>query len=58
MTSTIVEAGIGITVLDVAVLGCDSEVGTLRVVILHRPGPELQRLTPRNNDTLLIDGLP
>jgi arginine deiminase len=28
------------------------------VVILHRPGPELQRLTPRNNDTLLFDGLP
>ena len=28
------------------------------MVILHRPGPELQRLTPRNNDTLLFDGLP
>jgi arginine deiminase len=28
------------------------------VVILHRPGAELQRLTPRNNDTLLFDGLP
>ncbi|MGP4054036.1 arginine deiminase [Mycobacterium sp. 4D054] len=41
-----------------AALGCNSEVGTLRVVILHRPGPELQRLTPRNNDTLLFDGLP
>lgn len=41
-----------------APLGCNSEVGTLRVVILHRPGPELQRLTPRNNDTLLFDGLP
>ncbi|WP_024448063.1 arginine deiminase [Mycolicibacterium iranicum] len=41
-----------------AVLGCNSEVGRLRVVILHRPGPELQRLTPRNNDTLLFDGLP
>jgi arginine deiminase len=40
------------------VLGCNSEVGRLRVVILHRPGPELQRLTPRNNDTLLFDGLP
>jgi arginine deiminase len=33
-------------------------VGTLRVVILHRPGAELQRLTPRNNDALLFDGLP
>lgn len=38
--------------------GSNSEVGTLRVVILHRPGPELQRLTPRNNDALLFDGLP
>ncbi len=28
------------------------------MVVLHRPGPELQRLTPRNNDTLLFDGLP
>lgn len=40
------------------VLGSNSEVGTLRVVILHRPGAELQRLTPRNNDELLFDGLP
>ncbi|MBS4753034.1 arginine deiminase [Nocardioides sp. zg-ZUI104] len=39
-------------------LGCDSEVGTLRTVLLHRPGPELQRLTPRNNDRLLFDGVP
>ncbi|MET0757090.1 MAG: arginine deiminase [Mycobacterium sp.] len=39
-------------------LGSNSEVGTLRVVILHRPGAELQRLTPRNNDALLFDGLP
>jgi arginine deiminase len=47
-------------VLDVTgiVLGSNSEVGTLRVVILHRPGAELQRLTPRNNDALLFDGLP
>lgn len=60
MTSTLVEVTVGITVLDVtdAALGCNSEVGRLRVVILHRPGPELQRLTPRNNDTLLFDGLP
>lgn len=39
-------------------LGSNSEVGTLRVVILHRPGPELARLTPGNNDKLLFDGLP
>ncbi|MGV0805855.1 arginine deiminase [Mycolicibacterium setense] len=38
--------------------GSNSEVGTLRAAILHRPGPELQRLTPRNNDALLFDGLP
>ena len=35
-----------------------SEVGPLRTVLLHRPGPELQRLTPRNNADLLFDGLP
>src|SRR3954465_2354140 len=38
--------------------GVDSEVGRLRTVILHRPGRELQRLTPRNNDELLFDGVP
>jgi arginine deiminase len=38
--------------------GVDSEVGRLRTVMLHRPGPELKRLTPRNNDTLLFDGIP
>lgn len=40
------------------VLGVDSEVGRLRTVMLHRPGPELKRLTPRNNDKLLFDGIP
>lgn len=40
------------------VFGVDSEVGSLRAVILHRPGAELTRLTPRNNDALLFDGLP
>ncbi|VBA61094.1 arginine deiminase [Mycobacterium attenuatum] len=39
-------------------LGSNSEVGTLRVAILHRPGAELRRLTPRNSDQLLFDGLP
>jgi len=38
--------------------GVDSEVGPLRTVLLHRPGNELRRLTPRNNDKLLFDGLP
>ncbi|BBX54943.1 Arginine deiminase [Mycobacterium shottsii] len=39
-------------------LGSNSEVGTLKVVILHRSGTELRRLTPRNSDQLLFDGLP
>ncbi len=38
--------------------GADSEVGVLRTVMLHRPGTELKRLTPRNNDRLLFDGVP
>ena len=38
--------------------GVDSEVGRLRTVLLHRPGAELKRLTPRNNDKLLFDGIP
>jgi arginine deiminase len=36
----------------------DSEVGRLRTVLLHRPGAELARLTPRNNDSLLFDAIP
>ena len=39
-------------------VGVASEVGRLRTVLLHRPGPELKRLTPRNNADLLFDGLP
>jgi arginine deiminase len=38
--------------------GATSEVGRLHTVMLHRPGPELKRLTPRNNDKLLFDGIP
>jgi arginine deiminase len=38
-------------------LGANSEVGALRVVIVHRPGAELRRPTPRNNDDRLVDGL-
>jgi arginine deiminase len=41
-----------------APVGVTSEVGRLRTVLLHRPGPELKRLTPRNNADLLFDGLP
>ncbi len=39
-------------------LGVESEVGRLRTVLLHRPGAELKRLTPRNNDSMLFDGIP
>ena len=39
-------------------MGATSEVGRLRTVLLHRPGAELRRLTPRNNDELLFDGVP
>ncbi|MFD8717052.1 arginine deiminase [Streptomyces sp. NPDC059629] len=35
----------------------DSEAGPLRQVILHRPGLELARLTPRNVDALLFDDI-
>ncbi|MPQ97804.1 arginine deiminase [Modestobacter sp. I12A-02628] len=43
---------------DPAPLGATSEVGRLSTVVLHRPGAELRRLTPRNNDQLLFDGVP
>jgi arginine deiminase len=43
---------------DAAVPTVTSEVGRLRTVLLHRPGAELRRLTPRNNDQLLFDGVP
>jgi arginine deiminase len=43
---------------DAGSMGATSEVGRLRTVMLHRPGPELRRLTPRNNDQLLFDGVP
>ncbi|MEV5573500.1 arginine deiminase [Spirillospora sp. NPDC052269] len=35
-----------------------SEVGRLRTVLLHRPGAELKRLTPRNSAKLLFDAIP
>jgi arginine deiminase len=37
------------------VLGVNSEAGVLRSVLVHRPGLELERLTPRNKDELLFD---
>ncbi|WP_201799220.1 arginine deiminase [Subtercola vilae] len=36
-------------------LGVHSEVGRLRQVIIHRPGTELNRLTPENREQLLFD---
>ncbi|GAA2446787.1 arginine deiminase [Actinomadura vinacea] len=33
-------------------------MGRLRTVLLHRPGAELKRLTPRNSDKLLFDAIP
>jgi arginine deiminase len=38
--------------------GANSEVGRLQTVMLHRPGAELARLTPRNSADLLFDGIP
>jgi arginine deiminase len=38
--------------------GVDSEVGKLRTVLMHRPGLELKRMTPRNKDRLLFETLP
>jgi arginine deiminase len=38
--------------------GVDSEVGRLRTVLLHRPGLELRRITPRSASRLLFDALP
>ncbi len=36
----------------------DSEIGPLRQVVVHRPGIELDRLTPATVDELLFDDLP
>jgi arginine deiminase len=35
----------------------DSEIGRLRQVIVHRPGREIERLTPSNHQELLFDDL-
>lgn len=39
-------------------IGADNEVGSLRTVLVHRPGPELRRITPRTRDRLNFDGIP
>jgi len=38
--------------------GVDSEVGRLRAVVVHRPGAELRRVTPRHRSGMLFAGLP
>jgi arginine deiminase len=38
--------------------GVDSEAGHLRTVLVHRPGLELQRMTPRHRERLLLRTLP
>ena len=40
------------------VQGVDSEVGQLRTVLMHRPGAEVERITPRHSDRLLFGSLP
>src|ERR1700743_2687135 len=38
--------------------GVDSEVGRLRTVLVHRPGAELRRVTPKHRCGMLLSGLP
>ena len=38
-----------------SIFGVHSEAGVLHTVLVHRPGLELERLTPRNKDDLLFD---
>jgi arginine deiminase len=38
--------------------GVDSEIGHLRTVLMHRPGGELQRITPRHSGGLLLRAQP
>jgi len=41
-----------------AFLNVKSEIGKLKAVLLHRPGKELERLTPQSLDELLFDDIP
>src|SRR3954466_3971205 len=43
------------TTVAAAVLGANSEVGTLRTVIVHRPDQAHERLSPTNCHELLFD---
>lgn len=39
-------------------IGTDSETGSLRTVLVHRPGAELKRVTPRTRGRLRFEGQP
>lgn len=53
---TTIRAAAGLLPADTQLqVGLDSEVGVLREVIVHRPGRELDRLTPANAAGLLFD---
>ena len=39
-------------------IGADSETGCLRTALMHRPGRELSRITPRTRDLLRMPALP
>jgi arginine deiminase len=43
---------------DVNLLSVTSEIGKLRSVLLHRPGKELERLTPAYLEEMLFDDIP
>jgi arginine deiminase len=43
---------------DMGVLNVNSEIGTLKTVLLHRPGMELENLTPKWLEELLFDDIP
>ena len=39
-------------------ISINSEIGKLKAVILHRPGGELERLTPEYLEEMLFDDIP
>ena len=39
-------------------LKVNSEIGKLRSVLLHRPGPEVENITPDTMHELLFDDIP
>ncbi|CAF1563242.1 unnamed protein product, partial [Adineta steineri] len=45
-------------ILDEFGVGVHSECGKLDIVLMHRPGKELLRLTKENHDHFLYDALP